>query len=331
MRLLSTPTPSRWAPKAADVRSPTSGPLSRRRGRVFRLPWTCRREGTSGSIPERDESSGRHDHGGTDQPPGPRAGRRVPPCGARSRPEGTSSTWAASRSADGSSWSSPGRAPSRPPSRCTTPPTPWRPPAPACSAAARSSRGPRRTRSRASANPGLRLLADAGRSARLPTVTEVLAPEDVPMVAGTPTRCRSVRATSELRPAQGAWTGRSSPVLLKRGMSTTIAELLLAAEYLLAHGNPDVILCERGIRSFDSSTRNTLDLAAVPVLAALTHLPVVIDPSHGTGRRRPRRSAREGRCRRRRRRLDHRGPSRPRRAWSDGAQSLDPARSPTHA
>jgi 3-deoxy-7-phosphoheptulonate synthase len=73
------------------------------------------------------------------------------------------------------------------------------------------------------------------------------------------------------------------PILLKRGMSATIEELLLAAEYVLAEGNPRVILCERGIRSFDTQTRNLLDLSAIPVVKSLSHLPIIADPSHGTG------------------------------------------------
>ena len=76
-----------------------------------------------------------------------------------------------------------------------------------------------------------------------------------------------------------------NPVLLKRGMSATIEEWLLAAEYILAEGNPNVILCERGIRTFESATRNTLDLSAIPVVRSLSHLPIAVDPSHGTGRR----------------------------------------------
>ena len=75
------------------------------------------------------------------------------------------------------------------------------------------------------------------------------------------------------------------PVLIKRGMSATLEELLLAAEYVLAEGNPDVILCERGVRSFAKHTRNLLDLAAIPVVKALSHLPIIADPSHGTGLR----------------------------------------------
>ena len=132
---------------------------------------------------------------------------------------------------------------------------------------------------------GLLMLAEAGRAAGLPVVTEVLATEDVALVAAhadaLQVGARNVQNFALLKALGQA----GKPVLLKRGMSTTIEELLMAAEYVLAHGNPDVILCERGIRSFDPSTRNTLDLAAVPVLAALTHLPVVLDPSHGTGRR----------------------------------------------
>jgi 3-deoxy-7-phosphoheptulonate synthase len=75
------------------------------------------------------------------------------------------------------------------------------------------------------------------------------------------------------------------PVLLKRGMSSTIKELLMSAEYLVAHGNSSVMLCERGIRTFETATRNTCDIAAVPVLNELTHLPVILDPSHATGKR----------------------------------------------
>ncbi len=75
------------------------------------------------------------------------------------------------------------------------------------------------------------------------------------------------------------------PVMLKRGMSSTIKELLMSAEYVVAHGNPDVILCERGIRTFETATRNTCDISAVPVLNEMTHLPVILDPSHATGKR----------------------------------------------
>jgi 3-deoxy-7-phosphoheptulonate synthase len=79
--------------------------------------------------------------------------------------------------------------------------------------------------------------------------------------------------------------GCGRPVLLKRGMSSTIKELLMSAEYVVAHGNPNVLLCERGIRTFETATRNTFDISAVPVLNELTHLPVILDPSHAAGKR----------------------------------------------
>jgi chorismate mutase/prephenate dehydratase len=132
---------------------------------------------------------------------------------------------------------------------------------------------------------GLEMLVEAGRTYGLPVVTEVLSPENVEEVAkvadilqiGT----RNMQNFSLLSAA-----GRSHrPVLLKRGMSSSIDELLQAAEYILAEGNQQVILCERGIRTFETSTRNTLDLSAVPVLRGRTHLPVVVDPSHAAGER----------------------------------------------
>jgi len=79
--------------------------------------------------------------------------------------------------------------------------------------------------------------------------------------------------------------GCGRPVLLKRGMSSTVKELLMSAEYIVAHGNPNVILCERGIRTFETATRNTCDIASIPVLNELTHLPIILDPSHATGKR----------------------------------------------
>ena len=130
---------------------------------------------------------------------------------------------------------------------------------------------------------GLELLAEAGRSVGLPTVTEVIAPEDVELVARY-ADVLQVGARNTQNFALLKALGRiGKPVLLKRGMSTTIDELLQAAEYVLASGNPDVILCERGIRTFETATRNTLDLNAIPVLKGRTHLPVLVDPSHGTG------------------------------------------------
>ena len=132
---------------------------------------------------------------------------------------------------------------------------------------------------------GLRLLAAAGRESGLPVVTEVLSAEDVPLVASSADMlqvgARNMQNFALLK-ALGA-AGR--PVLLKRGLSATIEEFLLAAEYIVCHGNPDVVLCERGIRTFETATRNTLDLNAVAWLKTATHLPVLVDPSHGTGLR----------------------------------------------
>jgi 3-deoxy-7-phosphoheptulonate synthase len=132
---------------------------------------------------------------------------------------------------------------------------------------------------------GLRLLARAREATGLPVVTEVLAPGDVEQVAAwadvLQIGARNMQNFLLLEEA-----GRSGkPVLLKRGLSATIEEWLLAAEYVLAQGNPNVILCERGIRTFETATRNTLDLNAVAVARRLSHLPVLADPSHGTGRR----------------------------------------------
>jgi len=130
---------------------------------------------------------------------------------------------------------------------------------------------------------GLKLLDEARRETGLPVITEVMEPDKVELVAAhsdiLQIGARNVQNFSLLR--RVAETRR--PVLLKRGMSTSIQEWLLSAEYVLAGGNPNVILCERGIRTFETATRFTLDLNAVPVLKKLTHLPVVVDPSHGTG------------------------------------------------
>ncbi|MCA1798253.1 MAG: 3-deoxy-7-phosphoheptulonate synthase [Xanthomonadaceae bacterium] len=129
----------------------------------------------------------------------------------------------------------------------------------------------------------LKLLADAGRAHDMPIVTEVVDPADVELVAEHADALQvGARNMQNYRLLQAV--GRASrPVLLKRGMSATIEELLLAAEYIMDAGNPNVILCERGIRTFETATRNTLDLNAVAVLKLRSHLPVVVDPSHGTG------------------------------------------------
>lgn len=130
---------------------------------------------------------------------------------------------------------------------------------------------------------GLQLLAKARAETGLAIVTEALEPEMVDEVAEysdiIQIGARNMQNYPLLRRA-----GKSGkPVLLKRGLAATIKELLLSAEYVLAEGNPDVILCERGIRSFDDQTRNLLDLTAIPVVQALSHLPIIADPSHGTG------------------------------------------------
>ena len=131
---------------------------------------------------------------------------------------------------------------------------------------------------------GLRILDKARRETGLPIITEVLDPRDVSWIAefadilqiGT----RNMQNFSLLKEV-----GKTQrPVLLKRGMFSTLEEWLNCAEYILSEGNPHVILCERGIRTFENYTRNTLDLSAVPALKELTHLPVVIDPTHSTGR-----------------------------------------------
>ncbi len=132
---------------------------------------------------------------------------------------------------------------------------------------------------------GLQLLAEARALTGLPIITEVMDSEDVPLVARyadiLQIGSRNMSATRLLRKA--ALTGK--PILLKRGFQASIREWLLSAEYILATGNDRVILCERGIRTHDAEfTRNTLDLAAVPVLKQETHLPVIVDPSHATGR-----------------------------------------------
>jgi 3-deoxy-7-phosphoheptulonate synthase len=130
---------------------------------------------------------------------------------------------------------------------------------------------------------GLELLAEARAQTGLAIVTEAIETDTLPAVAEyadiIQIGARNMQNYPLLRRA--GQTGK--PILLKRGMAATIKELLLSAEYILAEGNPNVILCERGIRSFDDQTRNLLDLTAIPVVKALSHLPIIADPSHGTG------------------------------------------------
>jgi len=131
---------------------------------------------------------------------------------------------------------------------------------------------------------GLRLLAEAREETGLPVVTEVMEPQMVPLVT-TYADILQVGARNMQNYALLHAVGEAQrPVLLKRGMMSTVEELLMAAEYILSHGNDRVILCERGIRTFEHYTRNTLDISAVPLIKQLSHLPVIVDPSHGTGK-----------------------------------------------
>jgi len=132
---------------------------------------------------------------------------------------------------------------------------------------------------------GLKILADVRTETGLPVVTEVMDTRQVELVASY-ADVLQVGARNMQNFALLTEVGRvQRPVLLKRGMSATVKDLLLAAEYVMAQGNPDVILCERGIRTFETATRNTFDLAAIPVLKRETHLPVIADPSHAGGSR----------------------------------------------
>jgi 3-deoxy-7-phosphoheptulonate synthase len=132
---------------------------------------------------------------------------------------------------------------------------------------------------------GLKLLAKAKRATGLGIITEVMSDRDVDLVADY-ADVLQIGARNMQNFALLKTLGKCNrPVLLKRGMSSTIKELLMSAEYVVAHGNPNVILCERGIRTFETHTRNTCDIVAVAALNELTHLPVILDPSHATGRR----------------------------------------------
>lgn len=130
----------------------------------------------------------------------------------------------------------------------------------------------------------LRYLAEAREATGLPIVTELMDPRDAPLVLKYADLIQiGARNMQNFRLLKEVGSHRK-PVLLKRGMSSNIKELLMSAEYILSEGNYNVILCERGIRTFEDFTRNTLDLSAVPALKSLTHLPVIVDPSHATGK-----------------------------------------------
>lgn len=170
---------------------------------------------------------------------------------------------------------------------------------------------------------GLQLLAKAREESGLPIVTEVLAEADVCLVAAYADLLQVGARNMQNYALLKALGKAGRPVLLKRGLSATLKEFLMAAEYIVAHGNPEVILCERGIRTFEPHTRNTCDIAAIPALQELTHLPVVLDPSHATGRRsliKP--LARAAAAIGADGLLVEMHPE-PAKAWSDGEQSLD--------
>jgi 3-deoxy-7-phosphoheptulonate synthase len=173
---------------------------------------------------------------------------------------------------------------------------------------------------------GLKIMKAVGSEVGIATVTEVMDPRDVELVAAyvdiLQIGARNMQNFSLLKEVGKL----KKPVLLKRGISSTIREWLMSAEYILSNGNFNVILCERGIRTFETETRNTLDINAVPVIKQKTHLPVLVDPSHGTGRwglvsavaRAGVAAGADG--------LMIEVHDNPEEAWSDGAQSLRPAR-----
>ncbi len=132
---------------------------------------------------------------------------------------------------------------------------------------------------------GLELLKEAKHLLKMPVVTEIMDTKDIDLISDYTdifqVGARNMQNFSLLKELGAT----NKPILLKRGLSATIKELLMSAEYIASKGNDKIILCERGIRTFETETRNTLDLNAIPVLKKLTHLPVIVDPSHGTGRR----------------------------------------------
>jgi 3-deoxy-7-phosphoheptulonate synthase len=131
---------------------------------------------------------------------------------------------------------------------------------------------------------GLELLAEARQITGLPVITEVMSPEQVPLVMRYADMLQIGARNMQNYALLQAVGKANHPVLLKRGMMSTIEELLMSAEYILSNGNSRVVLCERGIRTFEKYTRNTTDINAVPVIKQMSHLPVVLDPSHGTGK-----------------------------------------------
>lgn len=130
---------------------------------------------------------------------------------------------------------------------------------------------------------GLKMLQDVSNTTGMAIITEVMNPNEVPMVAEYADILQVGSRNMQNFPLLQAVGNTNKPVLLKRGLAATITEWLFAAEYILAEGNQQVILCERGIRTFETYTRNTVDLSAVPIVKNLTNLPIIVDPSHATG------------------------------------------------
>lgn len=129
---------------------------------------------------------------------------------------------------------------------------------------------------------GIKMLTEAGRNAGLPVVSEILDPRDLEIFKDVDILQVGARNMQNF-PLLRAVGKSKKPVLLKRGQGSDIREFLLSAEYIMAEGNPNIILCERGIKTFETVTRSTLDLSSIPVLKKLTHLPIIVDPSHATG------------------------------------------------
>lgn len=172
---------------------------------------------------------------------------------------------------------------------------------------------------------GLDLLMDAGAQLNMPVVTEVMDPRDVELFVSKGVDVMQIGARNAQNFSLLKEVGKTNiPVLLKRGMSQTIDELLMGAEYIMSEGNQNVILCERGIRTFETRTRNTFDVNAIPVLKHLSHLPVVGDPSHSTGYTRYVRAAAYAATAAGADGLQIEVHDCPSEAWSDGAQALTP-------
>ena len=173
---------------------------------------------------------------------------------------------------------------------------------------------------------GLDLLMEASAELGMPVVTEVMDPRDVQTFLDHGVHVMQIGARNAQNFTLLKEVGKTQvPVLLKRGMSETIDELLMGAEYIMSEGNPNVMLCERGIRTFETRTRNTFDVNAIPVLHHLTHLPVIADPSHSTGYTRYVRPAAYAAVAAGADGLEVEVHDNPSQAWSDGAQALTPA------